>query len=81
MAEYAEVREAVEGAISGALHATDGDMLTRWVLLAEVIEDSGSRAVWCITPEDMKAWDTLGLLTYAQQIEQAGAVVDGIDEL
>lgn len=57
-AENAEVREAVEQAVSEALRTVDGAMLTRWVLLAEVIDgESGERAVWCLTPDDAKAWD------------------------
>lgn len=80
MSDDAAVRQAVESAVSEALRTADGAMLTRWVLLAEVIDgESGERAVWCLTPDAAKAWDVLGLLVYAQQIEQAGIVSDHLD--
>lgn len=46
-----------------------GAMLTRWVLLLEVVDDQGERALWTIAAPDQKAWDTLGLLDYARAVE------------
>ncbi len=60
----------------GQAFGANGDMLTHWVLLDEIIDEDGERAVWNVASEDARAWDTLGLLTYAVQIEQAGIVGD-----
>ena len=65
------VRYRLGEAISQALPDA---YVTRWVSLVEVIDPDGERALWCLTPDEMRAWDTLGLLTFAVQMEQAGAV-------
>lgn len=58
-----------------------GLMLTRWVLHAEVMEDDGERSLWHLTTEDMKIWDTLGLVDHARLIEWAEWIrVAGQDE-
>lgn len=75
MSDVDNVRDAVGQAISQAV-AGETEMVTRWVALAEVIGPDGERACYCLTPEDARAWDTLGLLTYAVQLEQAGIVTD-----
>lgn len=48
-----------------------GEMVTRYVVLAEVIDGAGQRAMWSAVPEDATAWDTLGLLAYATAREHA----------
>jgi CMP-2-keto-3-deoxyoctulosonic acid synthetase len=42
-----------------------GSVVTKFVVVAEVITDAGKRAMWTATNEDATDWDTLGLLTYA----------------
>lgn len=74
-----EIREAVNDALATAL-VPEGDMLVRWVVCAEVIDQEGDRAVWALAPEGQKAWDSLGLLTYAVQLEQAAAVRDKLED-
>jgi hypothetical protein len=61
----------LDQAISAVLR-THGDMTTKWVLLAEVIQaDDGRRMVWTLVAPDVMAWDSLGMLSYATQCEQA----------
>ena len=73
------VANAVENALANAL-SDEGDMVTKWVLVAEVIGDEGQRGVWTLAPDDAAAWDTLGLLTWAVQLEQAAAVQQAMDD-
>lgn len=62
-------------AVADLIRAVDpGAMVQRFVALVEVIDEDGDRAVWCLTPPGAKAWDSLGLLAYAQSIEFAGQV-------
>jgi hypothetical protein len=75
VSDVEHIRDAVGGAISQAV-AGEAEMVTRWVVLAEVLSSDGERACYCLTPEDARAWDTLGLLTYGVQIEQAGIIRD-----
>lgn len=63
--------EALRGDVQDAITAAmlkHGDMVTRWVVVAEVFESTGERGLWAFTAEDMKAWETLGMLTYAAQL-------------
>lgn len=57
-----------------------GAFVTRWVIVAEVIDTEGERAVWMDTSDDATPWDTLGLLEYALQRERSAQVVDRMRE-
>ena len=46
-----------------------GAMVTKFVVVAEVINGQGECGVWTTTHEGAKTWDTLGLLTYAMTME------------
>lgn len=48
-----------------------GAFVTRFVLVAEAIAPDGVRTLWTETHDGATSWDTLGLLTYATQAEQA----------
>lgn len=49
-----------------------GGFVTRWVVVAEVIDGEGERALWVDADSDMKQWDTYGLLMWALEQERAG---------
>lgn len=68
-----EVGEALSAAVQGVL-ASYGVMATRHVLLVECVEESGDRVVWSATHDGSTSWDTLGLLMYGVQREQAGVL-------
>lgn len=59
--------------VSGALSDT-GLMATRAVVIVEVVEADGSMAVWTAVDPGAKAWETLGLLSFALERERAGFV-------
>lgn len=73
------LREELNNLLSECLHG-HGDLVTRWVLLIEVVDQEGRRAMWNLASPDMKSWDALGMLTYATQIEQAGTVEEVLGE-
>lgn len=70
MLQPADLEQTVAGAVADA-HA---GIVTRWVI--EVIQDDGSRALWCVAPEGQAQWDNLGLLRHATLTEEAEALVD-----
>lgn len=72
MAEYDEIRDSVGNALSQAL-VGQSEMVNRWVALVEVMDSDGERAVYVMAPEGAKSWDTLGLLMFGVQMEQANA--------
>jgi hypothetical protein len=68
-----EIRDAMASAIADALGADY--MLGRWTLIAEVVEaETGERVMWTQSAEDQKRWETIGMATWAIQIEQASQV-------
>lgn len=73
----AELPEQAHAAIADLIQTIDGGaILTGFTLCAEIVGTDGKRALWMLTPPDQRAWDTLGYLTYALQVEQAGTVGD-----
>jgi len=67
-----EQREAAHQAVSNLVAQIDpGAMVNRFVLLCEVMDSQGERAVWTLAPKDAQAWDTLGLLDFARSLEYA----------
>ena len=53
---------------------TDGGMVTRWVLVAEVIDTDGSDSLRITSSPGMSQWDRLGMHTFA-----AGRIQDWVD--
>lgn len=54
----------------------DGYMVTKYLAMVEVIGADGERSVVNLSTRDMRAWDSLGLLEYGRQLEQAGLIDD-----
>jgi hypothetical protein len=71
----AEINAAVGDRLIDVL-AGEHEMVTKWLTIAEVVDDDGSRWIRVLTNDGAKAWDNLGLLTFAVQSEQAAAVRD-----
>ena len=74
-----DIRERVASAISEAMQSVD-EMVNKWVACVETIDSDGRRALWALTDPDAKPWDTLGMLTFAVQREQAASLCDATDE-
>jgi hypothetical protein len=79
VADFDTIRDSVGNALSAAL-VGESEMVTRWTAIVEVMDADGERACYLMAPEGAKAWDTLGLLTFATQVEQARAVGGDDDE-
>ena len=58
----------------------EASLLINWVLVAETYADD-DRGTWCVTPNDMKVRDSLGLLTQALELERAGIVAERVVEM
>ena len=81
MAMDAGTYDAVSQAISNTFAESARTMVTKWVLVAEVIDpDDGEPCVWTHTADQQSPWDSLGLLEYARQLVQAANVVDAIHD-
>jgi hypothetical protein len=73
--DVSEIGEAIERDISDAITTAVAEhehgMVTRWVGIDEIIDDEGERAVLTLASEDVRAWDTIGLLDFALTMERA----------
>ena len=65
-----EVCNKIADAISNILGA-EAEMVTRWVVLIETLDKDGDRGLWSLSDHDAKPWDTLGMLMFGVQKEQA----------
>ena len=63
----------VEAAVQGVASA-HGQMLGRFALVAEVVESNGERTTWVACSRGQKPWESLGLLHFGLQAEQAWMV-------
>ncbi len=70
MAELEQIRDRVGNALAQALSG-ESEMVTRWVALIEVMDADGERSAYVMAPDGAKSWDTLGLLSFATQMQQA----------
>lgn len=72
-----ELQEAGLDAMQHLLNTIDPTaVVTRFVILAEVVDEEHGRCVWAIRAPDQRAWDTLGLLDFARSLEYAAADKD-----
>lgn len=69
--------DASTGAITQLINGLDpGAVVTKFVVVAEVIDANGERNVWTETHDGAMPWDRIGLLRYALWLETAS----GLDE-
>jgi hypothetical protein len=75
---FAALQADLHAALSRVIndHEDGASYLTRFVVLAEVVEDDGQRVLWTVAAEGMRRWDTLGLLEDARLREYTAAVRD-----
>lgn len=60
-----------------------GGLVTRWVCLIETIGTEGTAGLWTATSDGLKAWDTVGMLGHALDLQRAqtiGRVTGLIDD-
>jgi hypothetical protein len=70
-----KMTDAICNAVAG-----DGDFVTKFVCLVEVIDTDGDSCLWAVASKNISSWETLGMLTWALQHEQAGKVIRVIGE-
>jgi hypothetical protein len=70
-----DVRAAIANGLSVAL-APEGEMLVKWVVIAETMGADGVRGLWSLASEEMKRWETLGFLEYGKTREYAREIAE-----
>lgn len=67
MADGEAIEAAIGAAIEHVLREHGGEFTLKWLALVETSDSNGERGMWAMTSDDLKAWDTLGLLEYGKQ--------------
>lgn len=66
-----QLQRSLDHVLADTLHRHDGSIVNRWIVLADVMDPEGERALVSLAQADMKPWDSLGMLEFARQVEQA----------
>jgi hypothetical protein len=64
------IEKAVGEAIQNTVSEHEGGFVTKWVALVESVDPEGARGLWTMTSDDLKAWDTVGLLQHGLHLQQ-----------
>jgi hypothetical protein len=59
------VRKGIEDAFG-----RNGELPTKWVLIAEALGSDGERGLWLAASRDSKPWETLDMMDYAIELER-----------
>jgi class 3 adenylate cyclase len=76
--DYAHLQADLHAAISKAVSDHEGaaTYVNRFVVLAEIVEGDGERALIQVAADGMTRWDTLGLLDHARSVEWAASATE-----
>lgn len=70
-----ETGEAIQAELNEAIAAViakqEGGFVMKWVALIETAAPDGERGLWTCTSEDVKAWDTVGMLQHGLHLQMA----------
>ena len=71
-----------ENHVADLIHQLDpGSMVTKFIVIAEVIDTDGDQAVWVDTSDGSSTWDILGLLAYAKALQTSRLDFDDLEDL
>lgn len=66
-----ELRNEIHNSLSNIVHKHEQSMVIKWIAIMETIEEDGQSALWMLSAEGSRQWDTIGMLTYALERERA----------
>jgi hypothetical protein len=61
------MEESIDAAISDSV---SDEVVTRWVCLVESLDADGTRGLWTATSDGVMAWDTVGMLDHALDLQR-----------
>ena len=84
MTEPDDLRETLQATIGDAISSAVGQhergFVTKWVALIETVDPDGERGLWTFTSDEVKAWDTVGLLQHGLHMQQGQTLAGYLDE-
>lgn len=76
---HAKLKADMHAAVQQVIAEAEGapTYLMRFVVLAEIVDSEGERALVQVAADGMMSWDTLGLLEHARSVECAAMRAEG----
>lgn len=65
-----ELSKQLTEAIEGVFQRVEGGIVTKWLLIAETVGPDAERGLWTRTSDDLKPWESAGMLRLAQVTEE-----------
>lgn len=65
-----ELSKQLAEAIEGVFQRVEGGIVTKWLLIAETVGPDAERGLWTRTSDDLKPWESAGMLRLAQVTEE-----------
>lgn len=69
-----EMEREVDSAIRSVLAKYEGAFVFKWIALIETQPEGELRGIWTFTAEDQMAWDSIGMMEYAVELEKAALI-------
>lgn len=63
------IEQEIGAAIADVLARHENGFTTKWLALVETIDADGESGLWTLTSDDLKAWDTVGMLTHGLHLQ------------
>jgi hypothetical protein len=63
-----QIRRRLSDTLTGVLQEF-GEFTMKWVVLAETVGEDSRPSLWMATADEARPWDTMGMLTFALQLE------------
>lgn len=79
--QFAKLQADLHATLSEVINDHEGSpaYLMRFVVLAEIVDSKGERALLQVAADGMMRWDTLGLLEHARSVEWAAGSTEADD--
>jgi hypothetical protein len=71
---FEKIQDEIGEQLAQIVGRHESGFVTKWVAVVESVGEDGKVGLWLMCGDQMKAWDTLGMLNYALNEEQARAV-------
>ena len=64
------MEERIEALGEAIAAVAEGPLVTKWLVLAEVIDSDGDKTFQYFKPGELTAWDSMGLLNFQLTVEK-----------
>lgn len=75
-----QLTERVQNALSEVMHAHDGSIPVRWLMVVECMEADGRTTMSMGQSHGLASWEIIGMAGYAHQVVQASVIAKTLRE-